>query len=740
MADFVPSQKYASDFNKAKKYENGDAVQAETVNNLIEGQLFVQGIATNNPRVDEDNTEGQPIVYFENKDGLPRFVFKNIRGKDGKMGKKGDNGNIMRFTDSALYARSDAGTTLSISSGNLINGENVASGDVVLDTHYQEGENYYICIWHVTEVNVGATGTTVFLRGMDYIPSTGGGGTVKIEVDDALSETSENPVQNKAIALALGELEDDIETNANHISKEILRATAAEEALSKDIRGVEETLSEDISDVNALAQTNQGSISALNTKVQEIDDAYVNANEVKGFIDEALDNFKGDITVDMELSDTSIHPIANKTVTEALNGKLDKGTGVIDKYKVLVTDQNGKIISSSVGSDKLINIAGLTSGAQVQIDNINTNIGNLGTKVDEIDGVVDGHTLSLNGLKSRLNTVEANVDARAKTIEYSWESVGTDGVNPFKLNLTLKDANGNQLSTTQIDFPLEQMVVGAEYDKATKDLILYTTDGQVAIPVDDIFDGLATTTDLDTKLNKSGGWIYNTNTGSDTPLYVRADATASYIGYWDKAGTALGYFGFDANHNPKIYTTSRGYENVIHSGNIGSQNVAKATNVGTTWNCPTQLQTWSRICTIEGYSNYLINVKIDQSGEATSYVFAVGTGYDTANISQISSSGYPNPTHDTRVRLQRSSSSPMIFHFEMLNYYSASGSTVNVVCKAIKLSDSGILTPITTVTTNGVASNKEELYAHHNGVIVNSGNFEDYVRNYMNKSILDAVY
>ena len=538
MADFVPSQKYASDFNKAKKYENGDAVQAETVNNLIEGQLFVQGIATNNPRVDEDNTEGQPIVFFETIDGLPRFVFRNIKGEKGK-GEKGDNGNIMRFTDSALYARSDAGTTLSISSGNLINGENVASGDVVLDTHYQEGENYYICIWHVTEVNVGATGTTVFLRGMDYIPSTGGGGTVKIEVDDALSETSENPVQNKVIY--------------------------------SELQGTNKTLN--------------------NLSV-----------EVQGY---------------------------SQRITD-----LESGYGELADEQ---TAQAGRIANNE---NAITNLAD-TKADKTALNATNTTLNNLSTEVS-------GYSQRITDVEADYGELEEKVDARAKTIEYSWESVGADGINPFKLNLTLKDANGNQLSTTQIDFPLEQMVVGAEYDKATKDLILYTTDGQVAIPVDDIFDGLVTDSNIgdktagkakvletarkitfdgdvtgdytfdgssgkivtltvaddshnhvignidnlqgilegydnkflevdtdigqlqDDKLDKSGGWIYNTNTGSDTPLYVRADATASYVGYWDKSGTALGYLGFDANHNPKIYTTSRGYENVIHSGNYSS--------------------------------------------------------------------------------------------------------------------------------------------------------------------------
>lgn len=478
MAEFVPSQKYASDFNKAKKYENGDAVQAETVNNLIEGQLFVQGIASNQPRVEEDNTEGQPIVYFENKDGLPRFVFRNIRGKDGKMGEKGDNGNIMRFTDSALYARSDVGTLLTIGSGNLINGQNVAVGDVVLDIHYQEGENYYICIWEV--INVSSS-NAVELRGMDYISSTGGGGTVKIEVDNELITTSENPVQNKVI------------------TKEI---------------------------------------NDINTELTEHDNA-------------------------------------------------------------------------------------------------------------------------LNDLDIRVGAVEEEVDERAKTIEYSWESFGANGINPFKLNLTLKDANGNQLSTTQIDFPLEQMVVNAEYDKVNKKLILYLPDTQIPVPVEDIFDGLVTDSNIgdktagkakvletarkitfegdvtgeytfdgssgkivtltvaddshdhvignidnlqgilegydtkflevdtdigqlqDEKLDKSGGIIYNPNSTTDAPLHIRANNQACYLGFRNNTGEAVGYYGFSASGVPQVAIAQVGIFDLIHSNNIGSQNVYSAKYLST---------------------------------------------------------------------------------------------------------------------------------------------------------------
>ena len=42
MATFNPSKKVATDFNKGNQYKNGDGVQAETINNLVENQLYLQ--------------------------------------------------------------------------------------------------------------------------------------------------------------------------------------------------------------------------------------------------------------------------------------------------------------------------------------------------------------------------------------------------------------------------------------------------------------------------------------------------------------------------------------------------------------------------------------------------------------------------------------------------------------------------------------------------------------------------
>lgn len=73
MAQFNPNIKVPTDFNKGKKYKAGDAVQADTLNNLIESALWVQTlafgetvtIASYNPETEELTVMGLQITNTE---------------------------------------------------------------------------------------------------------------------------------------------------------------------------------------------------------------------------------------------------------------------------------------------------------------------------------------------------------------------------------------------------------------------------------------------------------------------------------------------------------------------------------------------------------------------------------------------------------------------------------------------------------------------------------------------------
>ena len=91
-----------------------------------------------------------------------------------------------------------------------------------------------------------------------------------------------------------------------------------------------------------------------------------------------------------------------------------------------------------------------------------------------------------------MKTTFALKDESASSLEVSLNNA------TFVLTMTLKDVNGNTLSTQTVDFPIESMVVGISYNEATKTLIFQLQSGEtLEVPIDDIIEGLATQAALD---------------------------------------------------------------------------------------------------------------------------------------------------------------------------------------------------------------------------------------------------
>lgn len=89
MAQFTPSKKTAQDFNNGVEYvdydaENGimgDAVNAESINNVIEGLLYTQGLAANQPDDSEADSYGTVSVeIIDMPDGTAKIKLKNLKG------------------------------------------------------------------------------------------------------------------------------------------------------------------------------------------------------------------------------------------------------------------------------------------------------------------------------------------------------------------------------------------------------------------------------------------------------------------------------------------------------------------------------------------------------------------------------------------------------------------------------------------------------------------------------------
>ena len=123
-------------------------------------------------------------------------------------------------------------------------------------------------------------------------------------------------------------------------------------------------------------------------------------------------------------------------------------------------------------------------------------------------------TAKVESLKSTLSAIEDSGISEPTDLSNYYTKEESDGKFATELDLTidpstfimtakLNDTTGKTLSTQTIDLPLETMVVSAEYDKKTKELVLKLENGtSTKISVADLVSGLASTSDIPTKVSQ----------------------------------------------------------------------------------------------------------------------------------------------------------------------------------------------------------------------------------------------
>jgi len=100
----------------------------------------------------------------------------------------------------------------------------------------------------------------------------------------------------------------------------------------------------------------------------------------------------------------------------------------------------------------------------------------------------------------------------------------------YVVTLTLKDIDGNVISTDTIDLPLESVVVGGSYDATNKKIVLTLENGNtVDIPVGDLIAGLQTEITSQNKL--SSDLIDDSNSGNK---FVNTSEKNSWNAKYDK--------------------------------------------------------------------------------------------------------------------------------------------------------------------------------------------------------------
>lgn len=170
------------------------------------------------------------------------------------------------------------------------------------------------------------------------------------------------------------------------------------------------------------------------------------------------------------------------------------------------THSNKAILDETTASyttEEKSKLSGIESGAQANIIE--------GIKVNNEPLTPTEKVVNIDLTPYALNSV---MKTYAKSLVVSMDS------STYVISFTLKDSEGNTLSSQSVDLPMESVVVGGSYDNNTKSLILTLQNGNtITIPVADLVSGLVSETSLaQTLLN------YYTKTQVNTELAKKQDA------------------------------------------------------------------------------------------------------------------------------------------------------------------------------------------------------------------------
>lgn len=88
MASWQPKKLDLTKINSGARFNNGDGVNADDINAVVESSAFVQSLGENQPQLIEDG--GATSVSIDTTNN--KFVFKNIKGQKGDKGDKGIQG------------------------------------------------------------------------------------------------------------------------------------------------------------------------------------------------------------------------------------------------------------------------------------------------------------------------------------------------------------------------------------------------------------------------------------------------------------------------------------------------------------------------------------------------------------------------------------------------------------------------------------------------------------------------
>ena len=203
------------------------------------------------------------------------------------------------------------------------------------------------------------------------------------------------------------------------------------------------------------------------------------------------------------MSDTEnkyVKKISNKAKEDIINSSV---ANLSAKPTLSATEMKMRFVKPIIDTDKdapslakeIDRVADETDAAlqeqEKTVLKIESDLGGVQRKVSSMEDEITGINITLSPIPSQVNAVNEKL-GRIDSQIYEKVSYITASIDnrTYVLTFTYYGTDGFQMGSTSIDLPLESMVIGAEYNKDTKSLILTLKSGEsLSVPLEDVFAG-----------------------------------------------------------------------------------------------------------------------------------------------------------------------------------------------------------------------------------------------------------
>ena len=227
-------------------------------------------------------------------------------------------------------------------------------------------------------------------------------------VDNVLSMTSTNPVENRVITNALNGKQDQLTVNPAGIASASLEKLTIDGVIYNIISATT-TVDDALSTTSTNPVENRVITNALNNKQEQLTvnpTGTAEASLEKVAIDGVIYNISSaTTTVDDALSTTSTNPVENRVITNALNDKVDSST--LNAMSLKISDQLSQDPSAEVAQSLTITVGGAST------------IYNLPTQIIVDDAL---SPTSTNPVQNGVITTELNLKVSRSELEDSMDS------------------------------------------------------------------------------------------------------------------------------------------------------------------------------------------------------------------------------------------------------------------------------------------------------------------------------